>query len=106
MGLLSWIEKRFVGPAKSVGGSRGREGTEERRGNVREREREGARESGARDVLGPGSLRAAQGRLDVPTGTVTEEAMYFTSSCSVSLFPSLGRSISFPRAVRSPHDVA
>ncbi|KYQ47681.1 hypothetical protein ALC60_13437, partial [Trachymyrmex zeteki] len=39
--------------------------------------REAERESGARDVLGPGSLHVAQGRLDVPTDTTMEEAMTY-----------------------------
>ncbi|KYN44925.1 hypothetical protein ALC56_00577, partial [Trachymyrmex septentrionalis] len=52
---------------------------EERRRKTRD-ERETERESGARDVLGPGSLHVAQGRLDVPTdGTTTEEAMTYGS---------------------------
>jgi len=61
-GTESIGEASWRGEGRGERGSRGHE----KRGSERgERGRE--RESGARDVLGPGSLRAAQGRLDVPT---------------------------------------
>lgn len=75
------LKNASVDPAESVGGSRARgkgrttkEETREERGNLRPATSLGL------------VVSATQGRLDVPTDTMTEEAAHFSSFYSVSVF--------------------